>query len=100
MTEVQQAKFTTGIAAFDMDATPSALIDLAGAYLEVGVSEDELVEAVADGWCPRCFASGDERHPLWGSRNCPDPTITCRRCGGAGNLTGLTADDIREGARG
>jgi len=40
--------------------------------------------AVVD--CPECEGSGQVRHPLWGSRNCPDPTVECPVCGGTGEI--------------
>ena len=34
--------------------------------------------------CPECDGYGEVRHPRWGARNCPDPTITCPVCHGTG----------------
>lgn len=36
------------------------------------------------GECSTCRGGGEVRHPMWGARNCPDPTITCPDCRGHG----------------
>ena len=42
--------------------------------------------------CPDCEGTGyvEVRHPLYGSRGCPDPVleVNCRRCGGRPDLNG------------
>jgi DnaJ-class molecular chaperone len=34
--------------------------------------------------CPTCDGYGEVRHPNWGSRTCPEPTIECPQCFGEG----------------
>lgn len=44
--------------------------------------------------CPECEGYGEVRHPLWGSRNCPDPSQECRRCWGSGEVSDLDEEDV------
>ena len=47
--------------------------------------------------CETCNGSGEVQHPRWGSRTCPEPTITCRECGGRGEVReGRNMGDILE----
>lgn len=41
-----------------------------------------LTEEAMD--CPECTGCGEVRHPTWGTRWCPEPTVACRACGGRG----------------
>lgn len=43
--------------------------------------------------CPTCEGTGEVRHPLWGSPNCPEPAIPCRRCDGRGSVPESSVDE-------
>lgn len=43
--------------------------------------------------CPVCDGYGEVRHPRWGARNCPEPTIECVRCWGSGVVTSFPEDE-------
>jgi hypothetical protein len=43
--------------------------------------------------CPECEGYGEIRHPRWGARNCPEPTMPCPLCRGNCEVSQATADD-------
>jgi hypothetical protein len=43
--------------------------------------------------CPECEGACEIRHPRWGSRSCPEPTIPCPLCHGSGEVSLDTAHD-------
>ncbi len=49
--------------------------------------EPETLSDEETGSCGVCGGSGEVRHPMWGARNCPEPSIPCKACGGTGEYT-------------
>ena len=43
--------------------------------------------------CQHCQGFGEVRHPRWGSYSCPEPTVECPDCEGAGGYTTETRAD-------
>lgn len=59
-----------------------------------GDADDRFDPSPGMAACPDCAGDGEVRHPLYGVRNCPDPTATCSMCGGTGELLAEAAKEI------
>jgi DnaJ-class molecular chaperone len=49
--------------------------------------------------CPECEGYGEVRHPRWGSRSCPEPTITCPVCRGNGEVAPESVEEHQDRPR-
>lgn len=73
------------------DGTLSELADKARMHagaivraLEAAVALGRREAEDARAQCPECGGCGEVRHPMWGSRSCPEPSVQCTACGGSG----------------